>query len=667
MMQMEQPQLPVGRPVKPRGHLKQAGKVAGLCLFSLSAFLLAFPSLVVGAFVWWITGLLEDSEEFWRWIWTVSLLGAVIYVVWNWLSSPLPWLFSLMLHGNAQGLGLLWLFHLLLAPACASLLGAVYPRLETPPALLSQPKSLSLAEVEQEEREQERQAIHYIEEMNSALRSRQPAQYPAVVHALPSTYEALATFEGGELSELVYAGNFCLLPDMLETHGVLVGEPKQGKTYTLLQLARIARVYGRKVFFLDLKGSRRTAALFLAVMTSLGIKNVKLFPLEAYDGWRGDPQALYNRLMEQIDPSSHPFYRSGVGATAISLALKAPGGPPRSSVQFLERLDHDWLKAAYATDPQALREIRDIAPHIGGVALVFAGFFRGIAGALDGSWAFDDVEVCYIGVDGTANKEEAAALGRYILEDAAHYATSRKPDDERALLIVDEFGVLRSTNATDLFERTREAGLSIYAASQSYHALGRERDHVLAAAAIKILHRSGNPEPIIKYAGQRERFTFSRGVGMSGGDDEEVLRPMSNRPAGEPGLHTVARPNKEYTVPVEDVQQLQVGHAVFISGGKSAYIQVHLLNLPHALVQAAARLVSQTPRFQPASPPVLAPQPQGQPSQQQAQGQTIGSAPQGALSPTSPSKSQGKASSQKKGKKAQQGQQGQQASQDFFQ
>ena len=664
MMQMEQPQLPVGQPAKPRGYLKQlkkAGKIACLCLFSLIAFLLAFPSLIVGAFVWWIASLLEDSGEFWRWVWTVSLLGAVVYVIWNWLLSPFPWLFSFLLHGNMQGLGLLWLFHLLLAPACASLLGIIYPRLEIAPAFLSEPKSLSPAEAEREEREQERQAILYIEEMNTALRSRQSAQSPAVVHALPSTYEALGVFEGGELSELVYAGNLCLLPDMLETHGVLVGEPKQGKTYTLLQLARIARVYGRKVFFLDLKGSRKTAALFLAVMTSLGIKNVKLFPLEAYDGWRGDPQALYNRLMEQIDPSSHPFYRSGVGATAISLALKAPGGPPRSSMQFLERLDHDWLKAAYATDPQALREIRDIAPHIGGVALVFAGFFRGIAGALDGSWAFDDIEACYIGVDGTANKEEAAALGRYILEDAAHYATSRKPDDERALLIVDEFGVLRSTNATDLFERTREAGLSIYAASQSYHALGRERDHVLAASAIKILHRSGNPEPIIKYAGQRERFTFSRGVGMSGGDDEEALRPMANRPAGEPGLHTVARPNKEYTVPVEDVQQLQVGHAVLISGGKSAYIQVHLLSLPHALVQAATRLLSQAPRFQPAPPPVLVPQPQGQTSQQQAQAQATGSAPQGALSPASPSKSQGKAGSQRKGKN------GQQASQDFFQ
>ena len=209
-----------------------------------------------------------------------------------------------------------------------------------------------------------------------------------------------------------------------------------------------------------------------------------------------------------------------------------------------------------------------------------------------------------------SNKEEAAALGRYLLEDAAHYATSRKASDDQALLIVDEFGVLRSTNATDLYERTREAGLSIYAAAQSYHAFGRERDHVLAAAAMKILHRSGNPQPVIAYAGQRERFTFSRGIGMSGGDDEEVLLPMSNRPAGEPGIHTVARPNKEYTVPPEDVQQLQVGQIVAISGGKCAYVQVHLPVIPPQLFHAASQLVRSAPNFQSLPTPLTVPSPQ---------------------------------------------------------
>jgi hypothetical protein len=597
--------------------LVKVGRSLLFPFFSVVLFLFAFPSLLIGSVLWWRATVAWDRDEYWRWVSVSSVLGGVVYVGWNMLASPLPWILSLLLHSFTwdtfmEVVGLFWLFHLLLAPACAFLLAMLCP---TPRVVLSPLKDVSLREVEHEEREAEREALIHLEQMSAALQQGSPGGpvlAAPTTQAVPIVCEPLGMFQGGELSELVYGGELCLLSDLLELHGVLVGEPRAGKTYTLLQLARIAQSYGRKVIYLDLKGSRKTAALFLALMTMVGVKKMKVYPLEAYDGWRGDSQALFNRLMEQIDPGSHPFYRGGVGATAVSLALRAPGGLPKNSQQFLERLNHGWLKAAYRADTQALREIRDIAPYLSGVVLTFAGFFRGIAGGLDGSWAFEDVDACYLGIDGSANKEEAAALGRYLLEDAAHYATSRKAPDAQALLIVDEFGVLRSTNATDLYERTREAGLSIYAAAQSYHGLGKERDQILAAAATKILHRSGNPEAIVRYAGQRERFTFSRGIGMNGGDDEEVFRPLMNRPAGELGIHTVARPSREYTVPVEDVQQLAVGQIVLIWGGKSAYAQVHPLHIPQQLVQAATRLMKQAvPETQAPSPLARAQMSQG--------------------------------------------------------
>src|SRR5262249_57428551 len=139
-----------------------------------------------------------------------------------------------------------------------------------------------------------------------------------------------------------------------------------------------------------------------------------------------------------------------------------------------------------------------------------------IAGGLDGTWAIDDVDACYIGINGVDHKEEASSFGRYILEDAANYAVSRKDPTEQVFFIIDEFGVLRSTNATALYESVREAGMSIYSAGQSYHGLGKERDSLLAAAAVKILHRTGNPRPIVEYAGERERFAFSRMIGTAG-------------------------------------------------------------------------------------------------------------------------------------------------------
>ncbi len=621
--------------------LSTAKAMLFLIVFALGV-VLALPSLSLGLLLWWRATSSHDSREFWRGTWAVAIFGAIVYALWIWLGDPLPWLWQGITYDLAhrlwtpceQLLVLLWLFNLWLAPACAVLLARLYPGRIEPFAPTGRVKQLSVSDYERDEHVLTAHPLFQFDRMTAALpsgafpgNSASLAQAvasvqasPIVVQAGPSRYEAIGSYEGGELAELVYDGELCLPPEWLELHGVLVGEPKHGKTTTLMRLATIAKLYGRKPIYLDLKGSKKTAALFLSAMSMVGAKSVKLFPLEAYDGWRGEPQALYNRLMQQIDPRTHPFYRSGVGSTVVSLAVKAPCGSPRNSYEFLERLDHDWLKAAYATDAQAQREISYISPHIAGLGLVFAGFFRGVAGALDGTWAFEDAEACYIGINGVAHREEAAILGRYLLEDAAHFATSRKAPDEQVLLIVDEFGVLESTNTTTLYESVRESGMSVYAAGQSYQALGPERDSVLDASAIKILHRCGNPEPIIKYAGEREKYAFSRVIGGFG-DEEEILLPMANRAADLSSQHhTVMRPEKEYAVPIEDVQQLQLGKIALICGGHGAFSQVHALSVPQQITQAAVQFIENAPRFQPLPPPTMPSPPQQQVQSRKKQG-----------------------------------------------
>src|SRR5689334_14973403 len=99
---------------------------------------------------------------------------------------------------------------------------------------------------------------------------------------------------------------------------------------TLLRLASIAAHSGMQVIFLDLKGSQKTAAQFVAAMQSIGVGRIAVSPQQAYDGWRGDATALYNRLMAMIDPGTHPHYRR-ITAALVSLAVHAPSGPPRRS------------------------------------------------------------------------------------------------------------------------------------------------------------------------------------------------------------------------------------------------------------------------------------------------------------------------------------------------
>src|SRR5258708_29195789 len=121
-------------------------------------------------------------------------------------------------------------------------------------------------------------------------------------------------------------------------------------------------------------------------------------------------------------------------------------------------------------------------------------------------------------------------MARYLLEDAAHYVKHRKAPGVRTLCIIDEFGALGISNVTGVYERMREAGLSMWASAQSHAGLGSERDNVLAASSIKILHRCGDPEELVKFAGQREVPAFSQIL-----DDERDKRPPLDEPARTPG------------------------------------------------------------------------------------------------------------------------------------
>ncbi|HEY6541428.1 MAG TPA: TraM recognition domain-containing protein [Ktedonobacteraceae bacterium] len=371
---------------------------------------------------------------------------------------------------------------------------------------------------------------------------------------------------------------------------------------TFLRLATIAAHYGMQVIFLDLKGSKKTAAQFVATMRLIPMRRIAVYPQQAYDGWRGDATALYNRLMAMIDPGTHPYYRR-ITSALVSLAVHAPGGPPRSSQEFLARLDEKWLKYAYAGKVHwyAQRKINKLSEHISETSLTYDGFFDGVAGGLDGAFAYEDA--VYIGLDGDALKEQAVNMARYLLEDAAHYAKHRKAPGVRTLCIIDEFGALGISNVTELYEHMREAGLSMWASAQSYQGLGSERDSLLAASSIKILHRCGDPKELVKYAGQREAPAFSQTLDNEG----DTPRPSAES-APRPEKRTTVQMQRRYAVPLEDVQQLALGTIALISGGLHAWVQVYPVVLPEDVLRIATAVVSAPPEEPPSPivPPPLA-------------------------------------------------------------
>jgi hypothetical protein len=281
-------------------------------------------------------------------------------------------------------------------------------------------------------------------------------------------------------------------PAALGLGTVLVGLPGAGKTETLLRLAEIALDGGWDVHIIDAKGDPATANRFTALCADHNVAT-KRFPDEPYDGWRGDPAALRNRLSRVID-YTEPYYADGA-RDLLAHICDHPGGPPRSLPALLAAIAAVELEGL---DPAVRR----------GTLARYRAFNAAAAGSLDGHWAYEDTQASYLLLDGVALGDDAPRLARFLVEDFAHYAAVRKTPDRKTLLLVDEFSAIRLPNAAALVERLRSFGAGIVIAAQSPEALhddAREADRLLATAATLIAHRIANPDPIVTRAGTTKR------------------------------------------------------------------------------------------------------------------------------------------------------------------
>ena len=442
-----------------------------------------------------------------------------------------------------------------------------------------------------------------------------PGEPPAPVPATLGGDGILGALVSGDLTEWTRrdAGRLRLAYPAadLSRHAVVVGAAGSGKTETLLRLASLAAgAYGWQVIFLDAKGDTATRDRFVAAMLGAGLPaaTIRSFPRQPYDGWRGDARALVNRLMEVTD-YSEPYYRE-LALRVLDLAVSAPPQRPASSADLLGRLTKTALRSAYRNRPEAAEAEEIPDREVAGVANRYRAFFGALrantsssrGGArtmLDGSWAFEDAAACYLLLEGLALKAEAARLGRFFLEDFAHYAAARKDRDTPVLLIVDEFSALESTSdAAHLFERLRSFGAAVVISSQGYAGLGQAADRILDAAHTLVLHRCADPERLLSRAGTVSRLEHTRYVDPAG------ATPVPGRREG-----TVTR-REQWRVKPNDARQLPVGEAVVISGCRAARVRVERVAPDAGLLAAAAEHGSAggpdrpaAPGFIPAPPP----------------------------------------------------------------
>jgi hypothetical protein len=344
-------------------------------------------------------------------------------------------------------------------------------------------------------------------------------------------------------------GRYVVPPAQLRGKGMaVVGAPGAGKTVTLLRLAYLAGVLGRKVCFADCKGTDPTLVPALIAAYRLGNPQARIgcWPQQAMDMWRGTPAQIQSRLLA-VEQFTEPFYQR-VASAGLRLALTAPDMPPvDGSDELLRRLDVDELAVLWEGRPLQLKDIEAIGDHLPGARLRYADFFAALAGAFDrGSWSYEDVDLAVLTVPTLLSKAEADAAMRVVLEDYGHYATGRKPrEGEDTVLMLDEFSALASgvDSAINLIERLRDVGVQVVVAAQSVEGLGdhRQAPRLLASCAGGIVvQQCPDPERLLALAGQVRTLEHNWELDFYGPRGLAKAR-MGDRPRIDP--RRSARPN----------------------------------------------------------------------------------------------------------------------------
>jgi len=368
----------------------------------------------------------------------------------------------------------------------------------------------------------------------------------------------------------------------LRSHQVVIGTTGTGKTTLLLRLwagfvavtwRRFAAGSGGRplLIVLDCKGgadSRQVADRVRRVLRSAGARSTAVWPDEAsLSVWGPPADQLVTTLLELIEHGvGGAAYYADVMDAVVSMAIMAPCGPPASSADFLSRLDADWLALAHASDPAARNAMRWSAKQVADVALRFRALFRRLGTGLDGPGSFDDADVWYCILEGTAETAVAEAQAKALVEILAAYAARPGGSGAEILLAVDEFSaVSRRVPIWHLYERARSLGLAVQVSAQSWHGLAERNDDRYRIAATADggiwLLRTPFPDPISELAGSRRMVDTTR----------KLLGWWLWRGDG------YARAHYTQVVDPDIVRSLDVGQAAYIYRGGVTYVQVKRL------------------------------------------------------------------------------------------
>lgn len=362
-----------------------------------------------------------------------------------------------------------------------------------------------------------------------------------------------------------------LAEEALDQHLLIVGATGTGKSEAIRRLVHeVLASTARDVILVDGKGDPGLAADVRALVWQQRGRETPVFrlgygpPGARYDGFRGEPGDLYNRLAAMLgveEATGEARHYANINRNLLQLVARAPAGPPRSFEEVRARLGHElrWLKAAYRDDPDEADYLAGLhRREYGGLLHGLLPLARDFAGRIGpAGFALEDTPAAVFSLRTQSAGDTARQFLRFLLEDLKDYAGKRQR--RPAALIVDEFAAFGQRNIVDLLALARSARLGVVLAAQDVAGLGaREtRQLILANTRSKLLLATEHPEEVAKLAGTVFQL-------------EASLQHEEGRPTG---LGTV-RPQHAFRVDLNDVGRLGRGGAYLIRQRHAAKLRI---------------------------------------------------------------------------------------------
>lgn len=373
----------------------------------------------------------------------------------------------------------------------------------------------------------------------------------------------------------------------VDQHMVLVGNSGSGKTTLLrrMAIARTASEWARHAagdcarpltIEINCKGGSaddivKDGGTFIDDMTRMGFdpSRVGLWPLDVrLDIWRMEPRDLQSTLLEMVK-SSHEHFDE-LRESILHLVIDAPGQePPRSSVQFLQRIHPMWMIEAWkhhaieSAMVEAVTEGRD--PAWRDAILKYSNLFRNLGRSLDAGQDLTDFDALYLSIAGTKNPKEARAQAAAVIQlvtDLLHRRNRRK-----VTVFLDEYSAVSGDGGIGLasmVERWRSLGGSVVCAAQSWQGLGDDDDDrrrlVNTCSGGMLLMRTPDGDEFTGRAGSMR-----------------AAEPSQHMVAGKWGNEGAVRMQDTYMVNPQRLREFEVGDVVYADGSKAYWGSVALV------------------------------------------------------------------------------------------